>query len=96
MAVFWASSYPLGRHLAQFEVPAVVAGLRLLFATSFLRRGAAQCGLAAVCLLGQGVAPSHEKNHAISALERVRLAANGTSWIGCRFAFWGPRGAGSE
>jgi len=36
MAVFWASSYPLGRHLAQFEVPAVVAGLRLLFATSFL------------------------------------------------------------
>jgi drug/metabolite transporter (DMT)-like permease len=36
MAVFWASSYPLGRHLAQFHVPAVVAGLRLAFATSFL------------------------------------------------------------
>lgn len=36
MAVFWASSYPLGRHLAQFQVPAVVAGLRLAFATTCL------------------------------------------------------------
>ena len=36
MAVFWASSYPLGRHLAQFQVPAVVAGLRLAFATACL------------------------------------------------------------
>jgi drug/metabolite transporter (DMT)-like permease len=36
MALFWASSYPLGRHLAQFEMPVVVVWLRLLFATGFL------------------------------------------------------------
>lgn len=36
MALFWASSYPLGRHLAQFEAPLVVVWLRLLFATCFL------------------------------------------------------------
>lgn len=36
MALFWASSYPLGRHLAQFEVPVFVVMLRLLMATAFL------------------------------------------------------------
>jgi len=44
MAVFWASSYPLGRHLGQFHVPAVVAGLRLAFATTCLLLIAAAAG----------------------------------------------------
>ncbi len=56
MAVFWASSYPLGRHLAQFEVPAVVAGLRLLFATSFLLLFAGARGQLRITLTARQVA----------------------------------------
>ena len=56
MAVFWASSYPLGRHLAQFEVPAVVAGLRLLFATSFLLLFAGARGQLRITLSARQVA----------------------------------------
>ncbi len=48
MALFWASSYPLGRHLAQFETPLVVVWLRLLFATAFLMLIAAARGSLAV------------------------------------------------